>query len=181
MHIRYGQREAAVRPRDIRQVRKRNKCRVCSDSDPNTTSLSNVAHKGGACGHSDRESYKIDQALVVDLSSDDPCGHVGTSRFATRAGVSAGTTVQKIVSPPGALLRPRGQSSVVAVSPEPGDALAEVVFDADRSDRNLADLVVAQDLEPDNLTRMMAVDGLVERAPVVNLALVGGQHHVALL
>src|SRR6266851_4837809 len=59
--------------------------------------------------------------------------------------------------------------------------LAEIVFDANRGDGNLADPVVAQNLELDDLARVMVVDRLVERAAVVNLLLVGGQHHIALL
>ena len=59
--------------------------------------------------------------------------------------------------------------------------LAQVVFDANRRDRNLADPIVAQNLQLDDLARVMTVNRVVQRAPVVDLVFVGGQHHVALL
>src|ERR1700687_4211357 len=77
--------------------------------------------------------------------------------------------------------RTRAPTVIFARAASSAFSLAEVVFDANRGDRNLADLVVAQNFELDDLTRVMAVDRIVQRAPIVDLALVGRQHHVALL
>ena len=43
-----------------------------------------------------------------------------------------------------------------------GAELGEVIFDANRGDRNLADPIVAQNLQLDDLARVMAVDRLVQ-------------------